>query len=76
MAITISNFRSNLFKLVDRVLKTRRPLEILRNGEILYLVPATRKNRLAALVRRPGLVGDSDDLDKVSWEKEWNSDLP
>jgi hypothetical protein len=76
MGINISEFRSNVFKLVDRVLKTRRPLEILRNGEVLHLVPATRKGRIAALVRRPGLVGDCDDLDKVSWEKEWNSDLP
>jgi hypothetical protein len=37
MAIKPTDLRANLFKMLDRVLKTGRPLEIEKDGEILSI---------------------------------------
>ena len=72
MAVTPTELRKNLFRLLDEVLETGRPLEIVRNGQILRIVPTKRGSKLSRL--RPhsdAVVGDSDALVEMEWEKLW-----
>ena len=46
MAITASRLRDNVYRILDEVLDTRRPVEIERRGQRLRIVPAEPKGRL------------------------------
>ncbi|MSQ24305.1 MAG: type II toxin-antitoxin system Phd/YefM family antitoxin [Chloroflexi bacterium] len=73
MAITASELRQNVYRLLDQVLESGVPLEIERNGRILRIVPAEGPSKLDRLVPHPGsIVGDPEDLVHVDWSHEWH----
>lgn len=80
MALTASKLRANVYRLLDEVLETGKPLEIKRNGEILVIAPKEEKkkkegSKLANLPRREGaIIGDPDELIHMDWSAEWNPD--
>jgi antitoxin (DNA-binding transcriptional repressor) of toxin-antitoxin stability system len=76
MVVKPSQLRANLYRLLDRVLKTGEPIEIDRAGKRLLLVPKERKSKLKNLVKRDVIVGDPEDLVHLDWSKEWRGDLP
>jgi Antitoxin Phd_YefM, type II toxin-antitoxin system len=71
-----SQLRANLYRLLDRVLKTGEPIEIERAGKRLLLVPKEMKSKLDNLVKRDVIVGDPEDLVHLDWSKDWRGDLP
>jgi hypothetical protein len=71
-----SQLRANLYRLLDRVLRTGEPIEIDRAGKKLLLVPKEKRSRLNNLVRRDVIVGNPEDLVHLDWSKEWKGDLP
>ena len=72
MAITASELRQNVYKLLDTVLETGIPLEIERNGRRLRVVLIESPPKLDRLVGHAGyIVGDPDDLIHVDWSSEW-----
>jgi antitoxin (DNA-binding transcriptional repressor) of toxin-antitoxin stability system len=72
MRVTPTQLRQNLYRILDRVLRTGTPVEIDRDGEILKIVPAERPRRLDRLLAHPGtIVGDPEDLVEIDWSKEW-----
>jgi hypothetical protein len=69
---SVSALRTDLYRLLDRVLATGVPLEIERNGERLQVIPAKRQGRLAGLKAHPGyLKTDAEALVHVDWSGEW-----
>jgi len=76
MVVKPSQLRANLYRLLDRVLRTGEPIEIDRAGERLLLVPKEKKAKLNNLVGRDVIVGDPEDLVHLDWSKEWKGDLP
>ena len=76
MVVKPSHLRANLYRILDRVLKTGEPIEIDRAGKRLLLVPKEKKSKLENLVRRKVIVGDPEDLVHTDWSKEWKGDLP
>ncbi len=76
MALTASKLRANVYRLLDEVLATGKPLEIERNGEILVIAPRAEKkkgSKLDNLPRREGaIIGDPDELIHMDWSSEWN----
>ena len=57
--ISATELRGNLYKFLDQVLETGRPLEIRRNGQILKIVTETVKpknNKLLNLKKRHGVI--------------------
>ncbi len=75
--VSPTELRSNIFKLLDEVLNSGIPLEINKGGRLLKIVPVEKNDKLAKLVSRPdAIVGNSDDLADISWEKEINLDIP
>ena len=74
MALTASKLRENIYRVLDEVLATGRPVEIERNGRVLRIVavelPSVRN--LSHLEPHPdGVVGDPADLVSLDWSHEW-----
>ncbi len=75
MSITASKLRANVYRLLDEVLESGRPLEIERNGKTLVIAPKEKTSIWDRLPRRPGYsVGDPAELVHVDWSSEWNPD--
>jgi prevent-host-death family protein len=75
MDVTASELRQNIYRLLDRVLETGEPLEIVRKGKRLRLVPMEPVHRLDRIVGNPGaIVGDPDELVSIDWSREWSPD--
>jgi hypothetical protein len=77
MALTASKLRANVYRLLDEILETGKPLEIERNGRLLVIAPKekTEGSIWDRLPRRKGfIVGDPDELIHIDWSSEWNPD--
>lgn len=75
MAISASQLRANVYRLLDEVLDTGQPLEIKRNGKVLVISPKEEVSFWDRLPRREGaIVGDPNDLIHIDWSSEWNPD--
>ena len=60
--ISLTALRSNLFKLVDGIIKTGNPVEIERNGHRLKIVLEEKKSKLDNLKPHDCIVGNPDEL--------------
>jgi len=61
MSISVSSFRSNIYRILDEVVKTGKPLELNRKGSRLAIVPLDKK-KLDNLVKHNVVVGDPQEL--------------
>jgi antitoxin (DNA-binding transcriptional repressor) of toxin-antitoxin stability system len=72
MAITASELRQNIYKLLDQVLETGVPLEIERNGRCLRVTPTDAPPKLDRVVGHEDyIVGDPAALVHIDWSSEW-----
>ncbi|EKD28439.1 MAG: hypothetical protein ACD_79C00298G0002 [uncultured bacterium] len=71
MSISTSTLRSNIFKLLDEVLKTGKPLEIERKGKILQIQPKETFNKFKNIKKKNIFKVDPDELIHIDWSKEW-----
>ena len=75
MAISASQLRANVYRLLDEVLATGQPLEIKRNDKVLVIAPKEEVSFWDRLPRREGfIVGDPDQLIHIDWSSEWTPD--
>lgn len=80
--MTVTKLRSDLYRVIDRVIKTGVPIEVELRGKKVRIVPAEPRDKLAGLVKRPGVVvGDPGRLphvktfDERKWRKKWDKRL-
>lgn len=72
MAVTPSQLRADIYRLLDEVLETGVPLEVERGGRTLQIVAKDRGRKLDRLAHRPEvIVGDPEDLVHLDWSAEW-----
>jgi len=72
MRFTATKLRANLYKVLDRVLKTGVPVEINRQGKLLKIVPMTPTSKLDNLKPHPDyLAVKPEALVHMDWSKEW-----
>jgi len=72
MRVTASKLRENIYKILDEAIATGQPVEVVRKGAILKIVPEKRTSKLAGLKKRPfGFKGNPDDIIGIDWLKEW-----
>ena len=76
MSVTASVLRSNIYKMLDDILKTGIPLQIERKGELLEVVPVGRPGKIKKLIKHDCLEGDPESIVHLNWSEEWNNDLP
>lgn len=75
MPLTASQLRQDVYQLLDRVLETGEPLEIVRKGRTLRLVADPVQPRLDLIRPDLGLiVGDPEELVDVGWAEEWEAE--
>lgn len=74
--VTPSQLRQDVYRLLDRVLETGEPLEIIRKGRRLRLVlEGPAPDRLAAIQVNPEvIVGDPGELVSMDWSDDWDGD--
>jgi len=81
MTLSATRLRADLYRVLDDVARTGKPVSIERNGTVLRIVRAPRlrrrKRRTVTLKNRRGvLVGDPDALIHIDWSRHWKSSLP
>ncbi len=60
MTITATKLRADLYRVIDNVIKNGVSVEVELRGKKVRIVPAEPRDKLAALVKRPGvIIGDS-----------------
>jgi prevent-host-death family protein len=75
--VASTQLRTNIYNLLDEVLKTGLPLEIKKGDRKLRIVPVDEIDKLKNLVTRPDVIqGDPDDLVEINWMDEMSLDLP
>lgn len=72
MRITASKLRENIYQILDEAVKTGMPIEVVRKGAILRIVPDKRVSKLSRLKKRKGFRGDPDDVIGMDWSQEWS----
>ncbi len=73
MAVTASELRQNIYRLLDQVLETGVPLEIERNGRRLRVVATDPPPKLDRVVGHEDyIVGDPEALVHIDWSGEWH----
>jgi hypothetical protein len=73
MPITASKLREDVYRILDEAIETGKPVEVIRKGTTLTIVPPKRVSKMANLKKRPGLfVGDVEDIFHIDWLKDWN----
>ena len=76
-SVTPTQLMTNIYNLLDEVLKTGLPLEIKKGDKKLRIVPVDQVDKLKNLITRPEVIqGDPDDLVEIDWLDEVNLDLP
>jgi prevent-host-death family protein len=78
--VTSTEFRKNLFQIVERVLQGEF-VEVAHKGRIVRLVPGDRPVKMARLIERDTIRGTPEDLEKgqqeldtevrTAWEEKW-----
>jgi len=68
--ITPSQLRSDVYRILDDVLRTGRPCEVVRKGKKVLLMPESEDiwERMAALGPRKILACSFDELVETSWD--------
>ena len=73
MPLSASRLRQDIYRILDQVITTGVPVEVVRKGHRLRIVPADPPSRMARLVPHPdAVVGDPEDLVHMDWSEEWN----
>ena len=72
MRFSPTRLRANLYRVLDKVLKTGVPVEIERDGKLLKIVPVEAQDKLKNLKPHKGyLAADPQSLVHVDWSGEW-----
>ena len=81
MSITPTQLRANLYTILDQILETQKPIEIIRHGHLLEISVKNLKEKtggLANLKPHPNTInGNPDELVQIDWSNYWegNSEL-
>jgi hypothetical protein len=76
MTVTASALRGNIYKLLDRILESGKPLEIERKGKRLQIISEKPESKLSRLTKHACMQGDPESIVHTDWSDEWHSDLP
>lgn len=74
MTVTPTQLRENIYKILDQVIETQIPVEIVRKGKILKLAiePKKELRKLANLKAHPGtLCADPESIVEMDWSSYW-----
>ena len=78
--VSSTEFRKNLFQIVERALKGEF-IEVAHKGHLVRLVPADKPVKMSHLIPRDTIIGSPEDLERAQaeldsemrtqWEEKW-----
>ena len=72
MRVTASKLRENVYRILDEAIATGVPVEVIRKGKVLKIVPDKPVSKLDRLRKRKNVfVGNVEDIIGMDWSKEW-----
>jgi hypothetical protein len=72
MRLTASKLRQEVYKILDEVIRTGKPAEIERNGNLLKIISVSKRySKLSKLKPRKLTSEDSDNFEHIDWTQEW-----
>jgi antitoxin (DNA-binding transcriptional repressor) of toxin-antitoxin stability system len=72
MRVTASKLRENVYQILDEAIATGVPVEVIRKGKVLKIVPDKPVSKLDRLRKRKNVfVGNVEDIIGMDWSKEW-----
>ena len=72
MEITASKLRADIYRIIDRVIRTGEPVEIRRKSDRVMIVPIKGHSKLDRLRRKNDYIkGDPEELVHLDWSGEW-----
>ena len=72
MRVTASKLRENVYQILDEAIATGVPVEVIRKGKVLKIVPDKPVSKLDRLKKRKNVfVGNVEDIIGMDWSKEW-----
>jgi len=73
MRITASKLRENVYRILDDAIATGMPVEVLRKGVIVRIVPEKQTSKLDRLKKKRNVfAGDPDDIIGMDWSRYWS----
>ena len=72
MKYSATELRKNIYSVLDSVLDSGNPVEIIRRGKSLRLVAGESVSRLDRLEPHDTIIGDSEGLEDIHWEGTWS----
>jgi hypothetical protein len=75
MVISPTEFRKNLYKLLDQILRSGQPIEIEWAGGSVLVLPKNQASKLSRLVKRKGFKGTTDRIAGMDWSKSLKPNL-
>jgi prevent-host-death family protein len=72
MPITATELRRNVYRILDEAIASGVPVEVVRKGQVVRLVPKPVVSKLDRLKKRSVFVGDPDDILDINWLDEWS----
>ena len=73
-AINATKLRANLYAVLDEVLETGKPVEIVRKGRRLKILPDEPVRKTDGLAPHPGILDDPEGIVHPDWTGLWNPD--
>jgi len=70
--VTASKLRANIYGILDQVLETGVPVEVIWKGKLLKIVPEQKPDKFSRLKKRNYIVGDPEDIVHLDWSSYWN----
>jgi len=66
-----SEFREDIYNLLDKVIETGKPLEITRKGKVLRVTLDKKVSKLDNLRKHRVMVDDPQEYVHLDWSKSW-----
>lgn len=70
--ISATQFRKNLFQVLQQVNQTAKPLKITLKNKAFILVPEEKSSKLSKLKPHPVIHGKPEDLLNLDWSEAWS----
>jgi hypothetical protein len=71
MRLTASKLRQDIYSILDSLLESGEPIEILRKGRIIRLVLDKPPSKVSRLKKHKYSDEDPDFFNHLDWSKEW-----
>jgi len=73
MSLTVTELRADLYTVVDQIIETGIPVEVLRNGHKIKIILADGPSKLERLIYKTDVINnDPESIVHCDWMKEWS----